>query len=752
MKLDDRFMTIFTVLVLIIGAGAIMNRGDGSGSLLGGSGAYKAQPDVFTLRAGRVQSLDVLLNDYNADRVNPDELKIVNAPSCGSALVVAGTIQFSESHACEGQVLMQYCVPFEDACEVTVVTLNVLKVENIPAAVSSNGKGEPMIMADVTQGNSPTGFANETSSMQVPVRLEVPSTAEVTTPTEAVAEIRNRDVQVAVATDIGDMGQSDRAVSVDNSTARVSRVGGGDVALQAPALEGEESNINIAGATTSRPNVSAPRPSAPTGFGAGTQGLETAMSLPSSPSLPSQGGSSPQPPVAPTQIAAADTRPATPVSPQVEATPVVETPVASVEAVEITPTGKSSDVVATADIGIFEEVPGPVVAETPNDSGVIANLARSNSFLGVTVSAAKGLLSPEEGSEAAARADTSTSRPNTGEFAVAGGVAPDGTAVIDSARSIPLPQIDRRFAPEGEEPEQIVASLDSSRHNEVVFKRISRPAQRPVQLNTDDVAVDGRPQSGIQIISEPAQVASLNVEEPQPTRPVEVPVTAGCGIDMSLQTSHGDGTEIVATVVSPCRPGQQFAVGHAGLKFSAETDADGVANFVVPAMVGDAEVAVMFADGANQSQSIQVPNMDRVTRVAVMWSADIDLDLHAREFGAQAGTIGHIWAQRPSDPQKARRAGGGYLTVLGPQNGPGLKAEVYTIIKSSRTQSGLVDLSLQLAGVGQQCENRPEIHTMRSEGARVGRDRDLQFTISDCANAAGTVIRNAVQDIRIARR
>lgn len=740
MKLDDRFMTIFTVLGLILGLGTLMNRGEDGASLFGGPGTYVAQADVFTLRAGRVQSLDVLLNDLNYERVNADELEIVKAPSCGSALAVAGTIQYADSETCEGKVVLAYCVPFEDACNSTTVTLNILKVENIPVAVSSAGTGEPMIMTELAQGRSPSQ-PTQLASRQ-PVRLEAPKTSAVNiSPAAAVKDIRGRtdQVEVAILVDNG----SDRPINVSNESARAGKVATNGVSLQAPTLEGESSNISIASA--SRPNTSAPRAAAPQGFGAGV-GQLTINVAPSSPSLPSQGR--PAAPQIPTSkpiiqagISPATTQPKPPLIAQPQK-PVVATP-------DVAPA--SSDVqIASADLNAQSQLRTPGAADTPNSSGVVSGsrdtdvlleIARSNSILGVTVSAAKDLLS----SDANVTVDKSSAIPRPRNFEVANGIGNDNFPIIESARNIPLPQIEAPVAAEAPAPVNVVASLDNGR-NELVFKRISRPAQKP----TPNVVVQN-PIKPIKPAQDEPVVASLTTKAPNTTEIVKpVQTETACGIDMSLKARKG--AELVATVVSPCRPGQSFEVDHAGLVFTAVTDLDGVSNFIVPAMASNAIVSVQFGDGASKEESIQVPNMERVTRVAVMWSADIDFDIHAREFGARTGDKGHIWSDQPGDYSTARRAGGGYLTLLGPKNGTGNKAEVYTVIRSSRTQSGLIDLSLELAGFGNECDANPIISTIRSEDANVERDRALQLSLGDCVAGQTKVVKNAIQDIRIARR
>ena len=756
MKLDDRFMTIFTVLVLILGLGALMNRGEDGTSLFGSPGSYVAQADVFTLRAGRVQSLDVLLNDANYERVNADLLEIVKAPSCGFALPVAGTIQYSESQTCEGKVQLSYCVPFEDKCDAAVVTLNILKVEKTPAAVASNGDGEPMIMVDVIQGSSPE--QQPQLAMKQPVRLEMPTTAAVNiAPADAVESIRNRGDEVVVAVQ-AEM-QIDSPIKVSRESARAGNVATGGVSLSAPSFEGENSNISVASAA--RPVTSAPRASAPQGFGAGI-GDVAMNALPGSPSIGSPRAPSAQP-AQPSQQASAQpaitsqpkppsiSSPSAPISnpsaPVVAQNPVVDS---SPSAPVVTSAPAEEIAVASADVAAQPQLQVPGASDTPETSGVVAkaeddgvlvDIARSNSILGVTVSAAKGLLSQDSN----LNIDKSSANPRPRSFEVASGIGSNNFPAIESARNLPLPQIEAPVSNAAPAPAKIVASLDTG-DNELVFKRISRPARPSAKVDVaPPVANDVSPNA------EPTFVATLTNDVPVvPGAGKQTGAGANCAIDMSLQARVG--AELVATVVSPCRPEQAFEVNHAGLIFTATTDLDGVANFIVPAMTNDAEVTVKFGDGGASKESIQVPNMDRVTRVAVMWSADIDFDLHALEFGAQTGAVGHVWAQSPSDYRAARRAGGGYMTSLGPVSGPGEKAEVYTIIESSRTQSGLIDLSLELAGFGEQCDAQPIIRTIRSEGASVERDRDIQFAFGTCAAGQQAVIKNAIQDIRIAGR
>ena len=126
MRLDDRFMTFLTAMVLIVAIGALFH-GNGTGSsLFSPSDRVTTRPDNFTVLAGRVQPLEVLLNDNNGERVNTENLFVVEQPSCGYALALGTNIQYSDSLGCVGKVAFTYCVEDSEGCEATLVTLNVL--------------------------------------------------------------------------------------------------------------------------------------------------------------------------------------------------------------------------------------------------------------------------------------------------------------------------------------------------------------------------------------------------------------------------------------------------------------------------------------------------------------------------------------------------------------------------------------------------------------------------------------------------
>ncbi|MEO0388078.1 MAG: hypothetical protein AAF281_11195, partial [Pseudomonadota bacterium] len=266
-------MTILTALLVLVGIGALLSRGeDGEGVFTGGN-VFDAKPDTFTLRAGRVQTLDVLLNDEGVDLIDPEALRIVEGPACGLAMAVDGAVQYSETDGCDGTYQIRYSVPFEDTAPEAVVSIKVINLEKqhreaiaaAQAQAATGGAAGPTIQTEVSAARAP----REESSFaaQRPVRLELPSTAEIITPDQATANIRARIGGAAVTVQSSDVAAlTSSGVSVAQGSARAGSVATGGVSLGTPAPQAESSNIQIAAATTT---PAAPRRSvAPSGLGA----------------------------------------------------------------------------------------------------------------------------------------------------------------------------------------------------------------------------------------------------------------------------------------------------------------------------------------------------------------------------------------------------------------------------------------------------------------------------------------------------
>ena len=812
MKLDDRLMTVFTALLLLVGIGAILQRGENGTSIFGGDDSYVGNPDKFALRAGRVQALDVLLNDQNAAEVDAAGLQITTEPSCGTALAVGGAIQYSDSASCAGEVELSYCVPFEDACDPVDVALTIVP-DDSALSVGSND-GAPTIVFSVSQGMAPEEQSPQVA-MARPMRLTLPSSSEVITPGEATASVRRigeaAPMAVAVATDVG------RPVNVSRDSARTGSVGITGTSLSAPAPSQEDAGIQIAAGSDGSPQSAPARPGglsplSPKGF-APTAIAPQSPASPSSPQLaagpdaqddatlteitrlPGAGVPTPQVPTAPgaapsaglPQVDIADSAPSVgggddsfivsalpqPTSPTLQPNPVApaaQAPQAPVADVAAAPAPVSAPEVAPAEaapeVEVVEATPDVQVAEpadqdtpiaTPSeDSGVLASLARSNTVFGATVSAAKALFGPSDAPIEVNRTPSGTSAPRPRESRVIAELEGGEIEIDESLPTLSVGSGDSRPARPGAQAPLVIASLDDGSDAFVPRTGIAQPqVEAPaIDLTEDDVAADtGAADEPAEAEQQVAALPSDAGTEAQPPVSLNLPAiapdvaAADCGIDLSLQVEAG--AELIGSLSSSCRPSQQFLVEHSGLTFTADTDANGVASFIVPALVTNAIVRVSFPDGETAVDRATVEGMSNMTRVGVVWTDEMDFLLGASEFGARPGSEDYISVENARDYRLARRGGGGYLTALGPADGAGVRAQVYTIFQTIRTDNGVIDFDFKVADPTN-CAPAPVIRVLRSEGAELVRNSDLQLDLSTCDVEQALDVGFGLRDIRIA--
>lgn len=221
---------------------------------------------------------------------------------------------------------------------------------------------------------------------------------------------------------------------------------------------------------------------------------------------------------------------------------------------------------------------------------------------------------------------------------------------------------------------------------------------------------------------------------------------------MTVDLTVSAGATLNAAIVASCHPGETITIEHAGIRFAATTDASGRVLVKIPAITTDATVSVQFADGSRREAETNVPDMDQYMRVAVTWDGVAELDLHALEFGANTGELGHVWPGMPRSYRDARRFGGGYLTTLGLGSGNGPQAQIYTLPLLRRADRGLVEMSLALAGKAA-CDEDFRLRAVRSDTSHTATIRELRFNVADCDRRSEPVfIANALQDLRVASR
>jgi hypothetical protein len=206
------------------------------------------------------------------------------------------------------------------------------------------------------------------------------------------------------------------------------------------------------------------------------------------------------------------------------------------------------------------------------------------------------------------------------------------------------------------------------------------------------------------------------------------------------------------TLNAPCLPDERVTVHHSGLLFNQTTDANGAFEITVPAMAQDATFVVAFTNGEGAVAQTTVDELADFDRVALQWKGDTGFELHAREFGADYGSEGHVWSGATRDMTYAVTGQGGYISRLGDTDVPdGLLAEVYTFPTNSTQNVGNVDLSVEAEVASNNCGLEIEAQTLQTRSGFEITSRDLTLSVPDC-EAAGNflVLNNLFEDLKVA--
>lgn len=226
---------------------------------------------------------------------------------------------------------------------------------------------------------------------------------------------------------------------------------------------------------------------------------------------------------------------------------------------------------------------------------------------------------------------------------------------------------------------------------------------------------------------------------------------ADCEADLFARPDIGQSAQLVLS--SPCRPGQLVTIRHEGLAFTEVTDGNGQFKIMVPAFAEDAVFEAEFSDKERVTAEVRISGLDRVSRAALVWQGDYDLNLHAFEYGAIEGTEGHVWQGEPRSYPRTRRDGGGYLVRLGNELANGLMAEVYTIQGGRNNPRGVVKLSVGVARVGEICGSDIRYATLRSVQRKTSEVRDVSLALTDCNSDDGRrLFTSGFRDLAVAGR
>lgn len=148
---------------------------------------------------------------------------------------------------------------------------------------------------------------------------------------------------------------------------------------------------------------------------------------------------------------------------------------------------------------------------------------------------------------------------------------------------------------------------------------------------------------------------------------------ADAGCPASLGLAAGPMAMIALDLHAPCLAGARAVIRHAGLAVAETLDDRGRLALDLPALDARGQVTVLLPGGPELRDSVAMPSVARLRRLAVQWIADDAFQLHGMEGGAGYGEPGDVFAGNPASPA------GGYLVTLGdPASSLPMMAEIYT--------------------------------------------------------------------------
>ncbi len=222
----------------------------------------------------------------------------------------------------------------------------------------------------------------------------------------------------------------------------------------------------------------------------------------------------------------------------------------------------------------------------------------------------------------------------------------------------------------------------------------------------------------------------------------------GFSCSVSLDVAYLRGDLVTLELDAPCQMGVPVTVRHEGVSFTAVTSDIGRVSVKMPAFNRQAGFSVEMPDGSMISTEVFVQEASDYDHVAVMWSGDTGLQIHAYEPSGA-----HVWGNAPQSLSIAIKGRGGYVTRLGSTDFPEAKqAEIYSFPRRQMRNTGVVRLDLSAAVTPQTCGKNLLAKTLQPgvNGGIVLVDLVLNMPVCN-SGVRNLVLKNIFRDLKIAQ-
>ncbi len=168
--------------------------------------------------------------------------------------------------------------------------------------------------------------------------------------------------------------------------------------------------------------------------------------------------------------------------------------------------------------------------------------------------------------------------------------------------------------------------------------------------------------------------------------------------NVQIATKPQPAGRLEINVQAPCLAGRNVTFIYGGHDFVRSAGASGVLAFTLDLFEGAVPLALRLEDGTSTDIDLSAVDLTGISKVTILWSAPVNLDLHALEYLAPRGGPGHVWAKAPSSLDAALSAmsegsrGRGFISMDDAGDGPGVHAEVYTFLHNKSQRHGAITL------------------------------------------------------------
>ncbi len=205
---------------------------------------------------------------------------------------------------------------------------------------------------------------------------------------------------------------------------------------------------------------------------------------------------------------------------------------------------------------------------------------------------------------------------------------------------------------------------------------------------------------------------------------------------------------------APCHGGMTVVIHHQGMMFHQIVDAAGSLKIEVPALAEDAFFIAAFNDGVGAVAITAVPEVSLYDRAVLQWQGETGVQLHAREFGADYGTDGHVWRAATGQIAQTMEGTGGKLAALGNNRVlQPLMAEVYTFPSGYAADDGAVALTVEAEVTAMNCGRDISAQSIQIVPGTDTDAVDLTMTMPPCDSVGEfLILNNMFENLTLAAR